>query len=58
MGVAEYIRKKRLEYACSMLKSGELSVAEVSEKAGFSDYNYFSRLFKKHYGVSPHKKFG
>lgn len=57
MGVAEYIRKNRLEYACSMLKSGELSVAEISEKAGFADYNYFSRLFKKHYGVSPHKKF-
>lgn len=57
MGIAEYIRKKRLDYACSMLKSGDLSVAEVSEKAGFTDYNYFSRLFKKHYGVSPHKKF-
>lgn len=56
MGVAEYIRKRRLEYAYSMLKSGELSVTEVSDKAGFSDYNYFSRLFKKHYGVSPYKK--
>lgn len=56
MGVAEYIRKKRLEYAHGLLKSGELQIAEVSEKAGFSDYNYFSRLYKKYYGISPYKK--
>ena len=32
MGVAEYIRKKRLEYAHGLLKSGELQIAEVSGK--------------------------
>lgn len=55
MGIAEYIRRERLKYAYSLLKSGEFSVAEVSEKSGFSDYNYFSRIFKRRYGLSPYK---
>ncbi|MDY4586697.1 MAG: AraC family transcriptional regulator, partial [Oscillospiraceae bacterium] len=41
----------------SLLKSGEFTVAEVSEKSGFSDYNYFSRIFKRRYGISPYKIF-
>lgn len=57
MGIAEYIRKERLKFAYSLLKSGELSVAEISEKSGFSDYNYFSRVFKRQYGISPYKAF-
>ena len=55
MGVAEYIRKKRLDYAKSLLKNTDISVSMASEKAGFSDYNYFSRVFKKKFGISPHK---
>lgn len=57
MGVAEYIRRERLKLAHSLLKSGEFSVAEVSERSGFSDYNYFSRIFKHRYGISPYKIF-
>lgn len=57
IGVAEYIKKMRLEKAYSLLKSGEYNVSKVSQTCGFSDYNYFSRIFKKEYGVSPHKLF-
>ena len=57
MGIAEYIRRERLKLAYSLLKSGEFTVAEVSEKSGFSDYNYFSRIFKRRYGISPYKIF-
>ncbi|MBS6831448.1 MAG: helix-turn-helix transcriptional regulator [Clostridiales bacterium] len=46
-----------LKLAYSLLKSGEFTVAEVSEKSGFSDYNYFSRIFKRRYGISPYKIF-
>lgn len=54
MGVAEYIRELRLRHAYSLLKTGEYTVSEVSEKIGFSDYNYFSRVFKSRYHVSPY----
>ena len=57
VGIAEYIRHERLKLAYSLLKSGEFTVAEVSEKSGFSDYNYFSRIFKRRYGISPYKIF-
>ncbi len=57
MGVAEYIRKRRLSAAYNMLKTTKTSVSEVSEKVGFTDYNYFSRVFKNEYGASPHKLF-
>jgi two-component system response regulator YesN len=28
-------------------------VSEVAAASGFYDYNYFTRMFKKKYGVSP-----
>lgn len=55
MGVASYIKEKRLALAYDLLKTTELSVGEVSEKSGFYDYNYFSRVFKRRYGASPYK---
>ena len=29
--------------------------SEISEKVGFPDYNYFSRVFKKYKAVTPTK---
>lgn len=55
VGIASYIRKSRLDYAKKLLKNTSMTVSEVSESAGFSDYNYFSRIFKKEFGTSPHK---
>lgn len=54
-GIGRYIREKRLEAAKKLLKITDLSVAEISDKVGFSDYNYFSRVFKQHYNISPKK---
>lgn len=51
-GVATFIRNKQLEKAKRLLTEMELSVSEVSSKCGFTDYNYFSRVFKKKYGYS------
>ena len=49
----ELIQDYRLEKATYYLKSGQLSVSETSYKVGFSDPGYFSRSFKKHFGISP-----
>lgn len=51
-GVAAFIRNKRLESAKKMLSETDLSISEISARCGFSDYNYFSRVFKKKYGYS------
>ncbi len=49
----EYIKTKRMEKACSLLKNTSLSIAEVGEQVGYPDYFHFSKLFKKVLGVSP-----
>lgn len=53
-GIADYIRKKKVAIAGKYLKQG-FSVADSAEKAGFSDYNYFSKIFKRETGVLPSK---
>lgn len=47
------LNEMRLSRGAEALLYTSLSVAEVAKSSGFDDYNYFSRLFKKTYGVSP-----
>ena len=49
----ELIQEFRLEKSKYYLKSGQYSVSETSYKVGFSDPGYFSRTFKKHFGITP-----
>ncbi|MFB0920256.1 MAG: PocR ligand-binding domain-containing protein [Oscillospiraceae bacterium] len=50
--IGDYIRKKRVETAKSLLKDTDLPVSTIAEKVGFCDYNYFLRSFKKQVGVT------
>jgi len=50
---ANYILKLRLEMARNILKDGQYNVCEVSGMCGFKYSNYFSKMFKKAYGVTP-----
>lgn len=52
-GISAYIRSRRMHRAKTLLKTTDLSVSEIAEEVGFSDYNYFSRVYKKTYGKSP-----
>ena len=49
----ELIQDFRLERATVYLRSGQYSVSEICYKVGFSDPVYFSRSFKKHFGMTP-----
>ena len=49
----QYIIKLRLEYASQLLLSRFYTVKEVSEKSGFTDPKYFSRVFKEKFGKTP-----
>ena len=51
--IANYIRKKRLDKAKHLLKTTDMTIAEISFAVGFSGYNYFLKLFKQEYGISP-----
>lgn len=51
--LTEYIRSERLKQASILLTCTSLSVQEISSEVGISDYNYFSKLFKKFYNMTP-----
>lgn len=49
----EYINKERVKLAKQLLTDKNNSIASVSLHFGFSDVNYFVRLFKKTEGITP-----
>ena len=48
-----YLQHRRLQFAHSLLASGDLSVAEVCHAAGFNSSSYFGRAFQRRFGVPP-----
>ncbi len=38
-----------------MLRLGEMKVQEVAYAVGYTDPNYFTKAFKKHFSMSPKK---
>jgi AraC-like DNA-binding protein len=53
--IYNYYQKVRMEEAGFLLKKAHLSVSEVGYQLGFSNLSHFSRLFEKHYGITPKK---
>ncbi|MCH2176259.1 MAG: AraC family transcriptional regulator [Lentisphaeria bacterium] len=51
--VMDYILKYRLNYAVKLLGDKQLKVQEIAKRSGFPDANYFARVFRKYYSVSP-----
>jgi len=54
-GLFEYIISRRIDYAKRLLLVYDYPLSEIASRSGFSDYNYFSRTFKRKVGVSPRK---
>lgn len=52
-GFSEYLNRVRVDKAAELLQHGELSIAQISEKVGYSDQSYFTKVFKKIKGISP-----
>lgn len=49
----KYLAHIRLRYAKQLLMEGALSVAEISERCGYSNPYYFTNVFKENFGQSP-----
>jgi signal transduction histidine kinase/DNA-binding response OmpR family regulator/Tfp pilus assembly protein PilF len=48
-----YVLQLKLNKAKKMLADTDIPVTEVSDACGFYDASYFSRVFKKEFGISP-----
>lgn len=51
--MGEFILRRKMSKACEYLLVTDLKIHEIAGKVGIPDYNYFSRVFKKIYGLSP-----
>ena len=51
--VMNYIAGKRIERAKTLIVERELAINEIAFLVGYSDYNYFNKVFKKLTGLSP-----
>ena len=49
----EFITNKRLKKAEMLLTSTEDKISDIAVMCGFSDPNYFSRMFRKERGMTP-----
>ncbi|NBI29095.1 response regulator transcription factor [Chengkuizengella marina] len=49
----DFLTQCRLERARELMKDPQRSLKEITYEIGYKDPNYFSRVFKKKYGVSP-----
>lgn len=50
---SDFILKKRLEYAQTLLKTENYTVSQIAEMTGFMNRNYFHRVFKHNIGCTP-----
>lgn len=50
---SQYITNLRLQKAQLLLKNSSQPIGEISWSCGYSDQNYFSRIFKKNTGLTP-----
>ncbi|PYT11530.1 MAG: hypothetical protein DMG59_26165 [Acidobacteria bacterium] len=51
--IGDFIRKLRVEAACSELLPSDAPIAEIAARAGFTDQSHLSRVMKRHAGISP-----
>ena len=53
IGFISYLNNLRVQYATELMEKGEGSISEIATKCGYSDYSYFSKVFKKSTGKTP-----
>ena len=52
--IKEYLlREKMLRSALLLINKPQLTVRRLAEIMGFQDINYFNRVFKSNFGISP-----
>lgn len=53
-GYAEYIKEQKLDRAVRLMGEG-YTIKEIAEQLGYSSSQYFIKVFKEAYGITPHQ---
>jgi len=51
--VGQYIRQRRVEFACHRLTASRDALAEIAVDAGFADQSHFTNTFRQLVGMTP-----
>ena len=51
--ISQYIERLRCEKAAEMLRAGRSAIQEISSYVGYEDNNYFVKVFRKQFGMTP-----
>ncbi len=52
-GIVGFIRQRRIQAACLMIRESDNNFTQIAEKLGFSSIHYFSRTFTQLMGMTP-----
>ncbi|MCF2941269.1 AraC family transcriptional regulator [Paenibacillus alkaliterrae] len=44
-----------MEKTCELLKHSRLKIYEICEQVGYVDPKYFSKVFQKHFSMTPNE---
>lgn len=53
MSITDTLATIRMERARELLADGTMSVKQISAAVGYSNSNYFAKVFRRYYGVAP-----
>lgn len=53
MSPKEYLKSVRMEQAKKLMEGSSRLISEISFRCGYADPFYFSRIFRKHFGINP-----
>ncbi len=53
LSISDFIKSQRLKRAAQLLNDHKMNIAEVAYSVGFNDRKYFSKEFRKQFGVAP-----
>lgn len=51
--ITDYINSVRLQKACELLTTTNMMIYEIAAAVGYENVTYFSKIFKKTYGITP-----
>ena len=55
LSIIDYVIKEKMNVACELLTTTNLSISKVAECIGYTHMPYFSKLFKKETGMTPNE---
>ncbi|HEU4635263.1 MAG TPA: AraC family transcriptional regulator, partial [Edaphobacter sp.] len=53
MSPMQFVRKRRIERACTLLRTTDTPIKQIAQDCGFAEDAFFSRVFRHLVGVTP-----